>query len=69
MKLYLQSIRNPNIRFEIVSYNVTTEKGIVKSLRYGSTFEETLNKDTLQRMGYRVEKVEQHHEHSEEENR
>lgn len=56
MKLYLQSIKVPDRRFEILSYDPATKLGQVKSPTYGSTWTEDLSKETLSKLGYRVEK-------------
>jgi hypothetical protein len=57
MKLFLQSTRKPEVRFEVLSFDPVTKKGRLRSLSYGTVFEENLDKDYLVKVGYRVEKV------------
>jgi hypothetical protein len=64
MKLFLQSTLKPDLRFEIISFDPATNRGMLKSLTYGSEFEESLDKEHLTRLGYRVEKIEEGEEHA-----
>jgi len=57
MKLYLQSTREGQEakRFEVLSYDPTTQKGIVKG-GMGVEFETDMRKETLVKYGYKVVK-------------
>lgn len=61
MKLFLQSTRKPELRFEIVAFDLATKLGTIKSLTYGTEFQENLDKANLIALGYRVEKEEADH--------
>lgn len=57
MKVYLQSTREgqESKRFEVLSYDAETQKGIVKG-GMGVEFETDMRKETLVKYGYRVVK-------------
>ena len=64
MKLFVQSLRDPSIRFEVLSFDPATKRGRIKSLRYGSEFDEPLDKETLTQLGYCIERVEEETDHA-----
>lgn len=55
-KFYIQSTLDPKIRFEILSRNPTTGETRIQGI--GAAFTETLTKDNLEKMNYRVVKEE-----------
>jgi hypothetical protein len=56
MKLYLESTKGTDTRFEVVSYDPETKKGrIIGTL--GKEFSADMSKENLLKTGYRVIKV------------
>ena len=56
MKLFLESTKGTDTRFEVMSYDPETKKGrIIGSL--GKEFSADMSKENLLRTGYRVVKV------------
>ena len=61
MKLFLQSTVKPAVRFEVLSFDPETKRGKLKSMAFGTVFEENMDKEYLIKYGYRIEKVEDNH--------
>lgn len=60
MKLFVQSLKDAEIKFEVLTYDPETKRGKIKSCRYGSVFEEDLSKEYLDKLGYKRIKEEDH---------
>lgn len=59
MKLFVQSTLDSERRFEVLSFNPETKKGMLKSVRYGSEFDADLSKEWLIKNGYKLVRIEE----------
>lgn len=60
MKLFLQSVTEPKRRFEILEYDPDTKIGLLQSVPNPEfpAFNQSLDKDFVKSIGYRVERSE-----------
>lgn len=56
-KIFLQSIHDPKLKFQVLSFNKETQIGKLKGDT--SEFEEPLTKERMDKYGYKLEKVEE----------
>ena len=57
MKLFIENLKNPKVRFEVESFDKETKVGILKG-EYGARFSRNLSKEALAKYGYKVVRVE-----------
>ncbi|HEX6825821.1 MAG TPA: hypothetical protein VF077_05825 [Nitrospiraceae bacterium] len=58
MTLYIENLKNPKVRFKVISYDKETGVGTLEG-EYGARFTRPLGKEQLSRFGYKVVKVEE----------
>lgn len=56
MKLFIESLKNPEVRFEVESFDRETGVGVLLG-NFGARFTRNLSKDSLAKFGYKVIKV------------
>jgi hypothetical protein len=57
MHVYLENLKNPTVRFEVVSYDKATHTAKIKG-EYGAEFSRDVSKEALAKYGYRIVKSE-----------
>lgn len=57
MFIYLQSCKNPEIRFEVVGFDADTGIGKLRGL-YGAEFSRDISRPQLEKLGYKIVKSE-----------
>jgi hypothetical protein len=55
MPIYIQNVKNPNVRFEVLAYDKTTGMGKIKG-ELGAEFTRDISKPALEKYGYAVVK-------------
>jgi len=56
--LYIENLKNPKVRFKVISYDAETGVGLLEG-EYGARFTRPLGKEQLSRFGYKVVKVDE----------
>jgi hypothetical protein len=57
MNVYIESVKNPNLRFKVVEYNAETKQGTLMG-GFGVTFTRNISKEELKLRGFKVVKSE-----------
>lgn len=57
MNIYLENIKNPDIRFKVMSYDKETKQAKLKG-GYGAEFTRDISKVSLEKFGYKLVKTE-----------
>lgn len=58
MYIYVENVKDPSVRFQVVSYDKDTKQGKLKG-EFGSEFTRDLSKPALDRYGYKLIRSEQ----------
>lgn len=57
MHIYLENLKNPSVRFKVVSYDKETKQAKLKG-GYGAEFTRDISKPSLAKFGYKLVKTE-----------
>lgn len=57
MFVYLENVKNPTVRFEVVAYDKETKTAKLKG-EYGAEFSRDVSKESLAKFGYKLVKSE-----------
>lgn len=57
MNVYIESIKNPSLRFKVLEYDANTKHGTLMG-GFGVTFSRNISKEELQLRGFKIVKSE-----------
>jgi hypothetical protein len=53
MHVYIENVKTPTIRFEVLAYDKTTKVARLRG-EYGAEFDRNIGKDVLEKYGYKI---------------